>query len=159
MTELLLFCDVLRSVDGSSLAASQHGALINDLCPDTGNTSPSEEGGVVGWVFESHMVKKRTAGDVNVGVGVGNFLVFRKNSRGDFPQGSDDFEILIVRAELFSEFKLNGCSRVFGPKDCVAKPEHGTLGCEFAPNEGLNLIGVAGSDAEYEFQARWLARP
>ena len=59
----------------------QHGALVNDLGPDTGNTSPSEEGGVVGWVFESHMVKKRTAGDVNVGVGVGNFLVFRKNSR------------------------------------------------------------------------------
>ena len=30
-------------------------------------------------------------------------------------------------AEFFSKFKLNGCSRVFGPKDCVAKPEHRTL--------------------------------
>ena len=153
MAEFLLLCDVLGSVDGRALAASHHRALVDDLCTDTGYTSPAKEGGVVGRVLEPDMVEERSAGDVNVGVGVGNFLIFRQDTRGHFTKGADDFEILIVGAKTLAEGKLNGGSWVLCTQDGVAKAEHRALGCQFTSNEGLHFSGVAGTNAKDKFEA------
>ena len=113
MTQHLLFCDVLWAVKGRAFAVSHDGAFINDLCSNAGHPSPTKERGVVRWVGEANVVKQRTTGDVNVGVGVGNFGVLGQDARGHFAQSSNDLEVLILGAETLAKGKLYGGARVF----------------------------------------------
>ena len=99
-------------------------------------------------------MQQRTAGDVDVGVGVGDFFVLGQDARSDFSKGANDFEILVVRAKTLTKGKLDGCPRIFGPEHSVPKPKHRPPFSELVSNKGFNLVRVAGSDSQNEFKAR-----
>ena len=153
MTQCLLFCDVLWTVNWGPFPVPHDGTLVDDLSTDSGDSGPSKEGGVVRWVLEADVMEQGTAGDVNVGVGVGDFLVLGEDPRGDLSKGPNDFEILIVRTEFFAKVELNGGSGVLRSEYSMTKAKHGALGRELTANESFDLVGVAGADAKNKFEA------
>ena len=153
MTKRLFFCVIFWAINRSSFSASKYVPLVDNLSTYACNTCPSKEGGVVRWVLEADVMEQGTAGDVNVGVGVGDFLVLGEDPRGDLSKGPNNFEILIVRTEFFAKVELNGGSGVLRSEYSMAKAKHGALGRELTANESFDLVGVAGADAKNKFEA------
>ena len=88
------------------------------------------------------MMQEGPAGDVNVGVGVGDFGVLRQHTWRNLTEGADDGEVLVVGAEALAKGELVCGAWVFSAEHRVAEPEHRTLGRKLATNEGFNLCGI-----------------
>ena len=101
--------------------------------------------------MESGIVKQGAGGDVDIGMGVGDFLDLAEDPRGYLSQRGDDPEVRVIGAEFRPDLELQSRPWVLLPQDCMPESIDRTASLEFPSNEGLDLHGIIRSDPLNEF--------